>query len=44
MWALGDYPTAAEQIAEVGPRCVEAAGVTCDDTVLDVACGAGNAS
>ena len=44
MWALGDYPSAAEQIAEVGPRCVEAAGVTGDDVVLDVACGAGNAT
>ena len=44
MWAMGDYPTAAEQIAEVGPRCVAAADVTEDDTVLDVACGAGNAT
>jgi SAM-dependent methyltransferase len=44
MWAMGDYPSAAEQIADVGPRCVEAAGVTGDDTVLDVACGAGNAT
>jgi ubiquinone/menaquinone biosynthesis C-methylase UbiE len=44
MWAMGNYPKAAEQIAEVGPRCVEAAGVTGDDTVLDVACGAGNAT
>jgi SAM-dependent methyltransferase len=44
MWAMGDYPTAAQQIAEVGPRCVEAAAVTADDVVLDVACGAGNAT
>jgi SAM-dependent methyltransferase len=44
MWALGDYPSAAKQIAEVGPRCVAAADVTEDDTVLDVACGAGNAT
>lgn len=44
MWALGDYPSAAEQIAEVGSRCVEAAGVTSGDMVLDVACGAGNAT
>ena len=28
MWAMGDHPSAAEQIAEVGRRCVEAAGVT----------------
>jgi ubiquinone/menaquinone biosynthesis C-methylase UbiE len=44
MWALGDYPSAAEQIADVGPRCVAAADVTEDDAVLDVACGAGNAT
>jgi SAM-dependent methyltransferase len=44
MWALGDYPSVAEQIAEVGPRAVEAAAVSGDDTVLDVACGAGNAT
>ena len=44
MWALGDYPSIAEQIAEVGPRAVEAASVSGDDTVLDVACGAGNAT
>ena len=43
MWALGDYPSVAEQIAEVGPRCVQAAGVTAADVVLDVVCGAGNA-
>ncbi|MGA8217601.1 MAG: methyltransferase domain-containing protein, partial [Solirubrobacterales bacterium] len=44
MWALGDYPSAAEQIAEVGRICVEAAGVSEGDAVLDVACGAGNAT
>ncbi|MFL5906041.1 MAG: class I SAM-dependent methyltransferase [Solirubrobacterales bacterium] len=44
MWAMGDYPSAAEQIAEVGPRTVEAASITGDDSVLDVACGAGNAT
>ncbi|MGA9370487.1 MAG: class I SAM-dependent methyltransferase [Solirubrobacterales bacterium] len=44
MWALGDYPSAAEQIAEVGRSCVEAAGVSEGDAVLDVACGAGNAT
>ncbi|HKH22361.1 MAG TPA: methyltransferase domain-containing protein [Solirubrobacterales bacterium] len=44
MWAMGDYPTASQQIAAVGPACVNAAGVTAGDTVLDVACGAGNAT
>jgi SAM-dependent methyltransferase len=44
MWALGDYPSAAEQIVDVGRACVQAAGVTGADTVLDVACGAGNAT
>ena len=44
MWAMGDYPSAAEQIAEVGRSCVEAAGVTSVDVVLDVAWGAGNAT
>jgi SAM-dependent methyltransferase len=44
MWAMGDYPSAAAQIAEVGLHCVEAAAVTSHDTVLDVACGAGNAT
>jgi SAM-dependent methyltransferase len=31
-------------IASVGPRAVEAAGVSGDDVVLDVACGNGNAT
>jgi SAM-dependent methyltransferase len=44
MWAMGDYPSAAEQIADVGPIAVEKAGVSSGDTVLDVACGAGNAT
>src|SRR5262245_20937937 len=44
MWAMGDFPTVAEQIAEVGRAAVEAASVSGGDTVLDVACGAGNAT
>lgn len=44
LWSSGDYPTAMQVIASVGPRAVEAAGVTEDDVVLDVACGNGNAT
>src|SRR3954468_18706310 len=44
LWSSGDYPTAMHMIASVGPRIVEAAGVTGDDVVLDVACGTGNAT
>jgi ubiquinone/menaquinone biosynthesis C-methylase UbiE len=44
MWAMGDFPKVAEQIAPVGSSAVEAASVSGEDTVLDVACGAGNAT
>jgi SAM-dependent methyltransferase len=44
LWALGDYPSAAEQIVDVGVTTVEAARLSDGDTVLDVACGAGNAT
>lgn len=44
MWAMGDYPSAAEQISDVGVRTVEAANLSGAETVLDVACGAGNAT
>lgn len=44
LWSSGDYPSAMHLIAGVGPRVVEAAGVTGDDVVLDVACGSGNAT
>jgi SAM-dependent methyltransferase len=44
MWALGDYPAAAEQIASAGRAAVESAQVGAEDEVLDVACGAGNAT
>ena len=44
LWSSGDYPSAMHVIASVGPRVVEAAGVSGDDVVLDVACGSGNAT
>jgi len=45
MWALGDYPTLAEDlIADLGPVLVAAAGIGPADRVLDVAAGSGNAS
>jgi SAM-dependent methyltransferase len=44
LWSAGDYPSAMHQIASVGPRAVEAARVSADDVVLDVACGNGNAT
>jgi SAM-dependent methyltransferase len=44
-WAAGDFPAVARlTLWEVGPRIVEAAGVTDGDEVLDVACGTGNAA
>ncbi|GAB2874397.1 class I SAM-dependent methyltransferase [Nocardioides pacificus] len=45
MWALGDYPSvAADVIPALGPRLVEACGVTAGQRVLDVAAGSGNAA
>jgi ubiquinone/menaquinone biosynthesis C-methylase UbiE len=44
MWGAGDYPAIAELIAQAGMKAVEAAAVSGDDTVLDVACGTGNAT
>ena len=44
MWGAGDYQSIAELIASAGLKAVDAAGVRADDTVLDVACGAGNAT
>ena len=44
LWSSGDYPSAMHVIASVGPRAVEAAEVSSDDVVLDVACGSGNAT
>ncbi|MGY1620268.1 class I SAM-dependent methyltransferase [Geodermatophilus sp. SYSU D00691] len=45
MWASGDYPRMVETwLLPLGPRLVEAAGITAGTTVLDVAAGTGNAS
>lgn len=44
MWGSGNYAAVAEKIAEVGEVCVERAGVEPGMEVLDVACGAGNAT
>ena len=44
LWSAGDYPTAARNIAEVGTTTVDRAQIGSDDVVLDVACGAGNAT
>lgn len=45
MWALGDYPAvAADVIPDLGAVLVDACGVQPGDTVLDVACGSGNAA
>ena len=45
MWALGDYPAvAAEVIPDLGQVLVAACGVQPGNTVLDVACGSGNAA
>jgi SAM-dependent methyltransferase len=44
MWGSGNYAAVAERIAEVGEICVERSGVEPGMEVLDVACGAGNAT
>jgi SAM-dependent methyltransferase len=45
MWALGDYPTVADEIIpELGAVLVDATGVRAGDRVLDVAAGSGNAA
>jgi len=44
MWAAGDYATLSEHIRDVGERVVARAGVDREMTVLDVACGTGNAA
>jgi ubiquinone/menaquinone biosynthesis C-methylase UbiE len=43
-WDAGDYPTLSERIADVGERVVAHAGIEPGMTMLDVACGAGNAT
>jgi ubiquinone/menaquinone biosynthesis C-methylase UbiE len=45
MWTSGDYPVMVETfLLPLGPALVEAAGITGDDRVLDVASGTGNAA
>jgi SAM-dependent methyltransferase len=45
MWALGDYSeVAADVIPDLGSVLVETCGVRAGDSVLDVACGSGNAA
>jgi SAM-dependent methyltransferase len=44
MWGSGDYPAVADKISQVGELCVERAGVEPGMDLLDVACGAGNAT
>jgi ubiquinone/menaquinone biosynthesis C-methylase UbiE len=44
LWSSGDFPSAARQIADVGETTVERAEIRPEDVVLDVACGAGNAT
>src|SRR5262245_59637880 len=44
LWSSGDFPRAAQQIAEVGEVTVARARIKPEDVVLDVACGAGNAT
>jgi len=44
-WAAGDFPAVAERtLWDVGPRIVQAVGVSPGEDVLDVACGTGNAA
>lgn len=44
VWNAGDYATLSELIADIGERVVERAGIESGMSVLDVACGAGNAA
>ncbi len=45
MWALGDYPTLADEvIPDLGAALVQACGIGPGDRVLDVAAGSGNAA
>jgi ubiquinone/menaquinone biosynthesis C-methylase UbiE len=44
MWGSGNYAAVAERISDVGELVVERAGVAPGMELLDVACGAGNAT
>ena len=44
MWGSGNYRAVAEKILAVGELLVERAGIAPGSTVLDAACGTGNAS
>lgn len=44
MWAAGDYASIADLISEVGEHVVDRSGVAVGMSVLDVACGTGNAA
>jgi SAM-dependent methyltransferase len=44
MWALGDYAAVAHRLNKAGNDAVQAAQVGEGNTVLDVACGSGNAT
>ena len=44
VWSAGDYDAVVDYIWSVGSDLVERVGVSGDDTVLDVACGTGNAT
>jgi ubiquinone/menaquinone biosynthesis C-methylase UbiE len=43
-WSAGDYDVLSERIADVGERVVERAEIEPGMSVLDVACGTGNAA
>ena len=44
VWDAGDFSALSTHIADVGERLVERAGVESGKSVLDVACGTGNAA
>jgi SAM-dependent methyltransferase len=44
MWAMGDYPSIDYRLIGAGNDAVQAAAVSEGQSVLDVACGAGNAT
>ncbi|MGH2956699.1 MAG: class I SAM-dependent methyltransferase [Solirubrobacterales bacterium] len=44
VWSAGDYPLVADKIAEMGATTVERVEMKEGEKVLDIACGAGNAT